>query len=219
MVEKTSFSKNIGAIRESTGLSQSAFAEKIGVIQGTVSLWERGDIRTPRQIEIIESIKEAFGVTEQDLFSDSEGFYAKLHGLVFSPKVEETAYLPLRGRVHAGNPQDEEEREPVMIPLPQSIADVHKNGFFLLVEGDCMDKVYPEGCHVLIDPDINPLNGAVAAVLMDTGEYVMRRIYKGVSAVILSPDSHNAEHKDIVIDGEHDLTLVGTVVWFQGEVQ
>lgn len=218
MVVSNAFSKNLKALRDKKDITQQQLADMIEVRQNTVSAWEtRG--KKPRSKDIVDALCAVFDCTEKDLFGFGDGFYAKMYGLSVPPHVEETAYLPLRGRVHAGSPQDEEESEPVLVPLPQSIADAHKNGFFLLVEGDCMDKVYPEGCHVLVDPDISPLNGAVAAVLMDTGEYVMRRIYKGVSAVILSPDSHSAEHKDIVIDGDRELHLVGTVVWFQGEIQ
>ena len=92
----------------------------------------------------------------------------------------------------------------------------HRNAYFLEVEGDCMDRVYPEGCFILVDPDKMPVNGSVAVVSIDGSDYVIRRMYRGASTLVLSPDSHS-EHEDIVITSAEGKTveLVGTVVWFQ----
>ena len=104
-----------------------------------------------------------------------------------------------------------------MVELPASVAANHPHAYFLEVMGDCMDKVYPDGCLILVDPDQMPADGSIAAVSIDGTDYVMRRLHKGASSMMLSPESTNPEHKDIVItsgDG-HTVSLVGTVVWYQ----
>ena len=80
-----------------------------------------------------------------------------------------------------------------------------------------MDNVYPEGCYILIDPEQRPSNGSIAVVSIDGADYVMRRLYRGANTLILSPDSHNAEHVDMVFAAttEHTVEFHGTVVWFQ----
>nr|WP_277926899.1 S24 family peptidase [Adlercreutzia sp. JBNU-10] len=85
------------------------------------------------------------------------------------------------------------------------------------VEGDCMDKVYPEGCLILVDPDQEPRNGSIAAVSIDGANYVMRRLLKTPSTIVLAPESFNPEHEDIVITAASGKTveLAGTVVWYQ----
>lgn len=80
-----------------------------------------------------------------------------------------------------------------------------------------MDNVYPEGCYILIDHEQRPSNGSIAVVSIDGADYVMRRLYRGANTLILSPDSHNAEHEDMVFTDadEHTVEFHGTVVWFQ----
>ncbi|MCI2241476.1 S24 family peptidase [Adlercreutzia sp. JBNU-10] len=80
-----------------------------------------------------------------------------------------------------------------------------------------MDKVYPEGCLILVDPDQEPRNGSIAAVSIDGANYVMRRLLKTPSTIVLAPESFNPEHEDIVITAASGKTveLAGTVVWYQ----
>lgn len=80
-----------------------------------------------------------------------------------------------------------------------------------------MDKVYPEGCLILVDPEREPSNGSIAAVSIDGHDAVMRRLLRTPSTMVLSPESFNGEHEDIIItaDSGHTVQLIGTVVWFQ----
>ena len=80
-----------------------------------------------------------------------------------------------------------------------------------------MDKVYPEGCYILIDPDREPQNGSIAVVSIDGADYVMRRMLRTANTIVLSPESWNPVHEDVIItaDSDHTVELVGTVVWFQ----
>ena len=82
-----------------------------------------------------------------------------------------------------------------------------------------MNKVYPEGCLICIDPNKEPVNGSIAVASIDGSDYVMRRLYKGVTVIVFSPDSYNDKYDDIVITSSDDITveLAGTVVWFQPE--
>lgn len=216
------FSKNVRAIRQKHDLTQKQFADALDVAEQTVIKWEGGSIEKPRQKSVIASICDRFSVTEQDLFGFADGFYSKLYGLTNAPanaiaaKASNSAFLPLRGKVHAGDPQDPENLDG-MVELPASVAANHPHAYFLEVMGDCMDKVYPDGCLILVDPDQMPADGSIAAVSIDGTDYVMRRLHKGASSMMLSPESTNPEHKDIVItsgDG-HTVSLVGTVVWYQ----
>ena len=218
------FSRNLRAIREHAGQTQEQFADIVGVNRQAVYTWERGKVGKPRQKSIIDRICETYKVTEQDLFGYADGFYAKLHGLTsapagaISPTGSVPAFLPLRGRVHAGDPTDPENLDGT-VELPASVAANHPHAYFLEVEGDCMDRVYPEGCYILVDPDRAPADGSIAAVSLDGTEYVMRRLHMGATSMMLSPESSNPEHADIVVqqgDGR-TVSLVGTVVWYQAK--
>ena len=103
------------------------------------------------------------------------------------------------------------------ISLPYEVWERHRDGYFLQVEGNCMSKVYPEGSYILIDPQARPANGSIAVVSIDGADYVMRRLYRGASTLVLSPDSFDEGYTDIVIaDPEaHTVEFVGVVVWYQ----
>lgn len=211
--------KNLRAVIDSRFSSQEAFGRAVGVSQGAVSQWLKSSC--PSMVSI-RKIANAMNLSLEDLISDDKGFYAQLHGLTgapagaIAPAASTSAFLPLRGRVHAGEPSEPEQLDG-MVELPATVAANHPNAYFLTVEGDCMDKAYPEGCHVLVDPDREPQNSSIAAVMIDGAECVMRRLYRGADVLMLSPESSNPKHRDIVVrkgDGR-TVELVGTVVWFQ----
>ena len=216
----TVFGKNFRAFIENSGMRQQDVADALGITLTALSGWlNRG---TQPRAAMFEKIKEVYGLTDDDLFSERSGLYAKIHGLTeapagtIAPSHSKPAFLPLMGRVHAGEPQDPDVMEGV-VELPDSVAKNHPRGYFLEVEGDCMNLVYPEGCLILIDPEQQPADGSVAAVAIDGADYVMRRLKRGSSSMMLCPESTNPEHRDIIIsegDGR-TVSLVGTVVWYQ----
>lgn len=220
-MEVSNFGRNVKALRERERITQNELADKLEITQTTVSNWETGG-KQPRSKELVERICDMFSVSRQDLYGFNDGLYAKIHGLTeapagaIAPTPSKPAFLPLRGKVHAGDPQDPDMLEG-MVELPETVAKNHPNAYFLEVEGDCMNKVYPEGCLILVDPDRMPADGSIAAVSIDGTDYVMRRLHRGASSMMLSPESTNPEHKDIVITQEDGRTvsLVGTVVWYQ----
>ena len=209
------FAKNLESLIEDRQMTQTKCADDIGVTSVSVNNWlRRGMVPS---MEILERICDAYGINYDDLMSDDYGYFAKTHGGIGS-KVEflrpRLAHAPLYGTVHAGD-----EQEPCLkeenVPIPYEVWQGHKNAYFLEVVGDCMDKVYPPGCLVLVDPDMTPKSGSIGVVAVDGSDYVMRRMYKGTSSLLLTPESHNPEWTDIVIDNTHDVQLIGTVVWFQ----
>ena len=136
------------------------------------------------------------------------------------PVVPSSATVPLLtiGRVHAGAMTDEEEVAH-RVEVPASVCENHPRAFALEVEGDCMDRVIPEGSHVLVDPDREPGNGSIAVVETEAYRAVMRRWYRGSSTLMLTADSH-AEQEDMVFGPEDGpVRVVGTVVWWQAPAE
>lgn len=170
--------------------------------------------------EPLDRICKHFGLSEDDLLSSSVGLAAKEHGYTVPGAIpavpSDVAYAPLLGRVHAGDAQEPDVLDD-RIPLPAEVYDSHPRAYFLQVEGQCMSRVYPEGCHILIDPEQEPANGSIAVVSIDGADYVMRRLYRGADTLVLSPDSWEDGFTDIVVrDGDgHSVEFHGTVVWFQ----
>ena len=101
-----------------------------------------------------------------------------------------------------------------MIEGPSSLLERHPHAQAVLVEGDCMDRVIPEGMAVIIDPDIEPANGKVVVVETEDHQALIRRIYRGGKTLMLVADSH-ADYDDIVVSLDSPIRLIGTVVWVQ----
>lgn len=213
--------RNISEIIETQFTSQQAFASRVGVTQGVVSQWLNGGCPG---MESMTKIADSLGLTIEDIVSESNGYYAKRHNAngtppwaVF-PSSSHRATLPLVGRGHAGKPGDPDEMDGV-VELPASVAAGHPKAYFLEVEGDCMDRVYPEGCYILVDPDREPQDGSVAVFSIEGMGYVIRRLKTAAKRILLVPESFNDEHDDIVITDNDERTVeaVGTVVWFQAK--
>lgn len=200
---------NIRRLREQRGLTQEQLGKMVDVSRSTITQWERG-WTTPRMGNV-QLLAGALGVSTADIIADELP-----PSNAIKPATPKPAYAPLLGRVHAGKAQEPDVLQDA-IPVPYEIIHRHPQGYFLQVEGDCMDNVYPEGCYILIDPEQRPSNGSIAVVSIDGADYVMRRLYRGANTLILSPDSHNAEYEDMVFAAttEHTVEFQGTVVWFQ----
>lgn len=203
-------SQNIKRLRKQAGMTQVELAEKLDVARSTITQWETG-WSSPR-MGMVQKLAGVFGVTSAEMLAEP----TDLPDGAMLPSDARPAYAPLLGRVHAGDacePDVIDDR----IPIPYEVREAHPCGYFLEVEGSCMSRVYPEGCHIYIDPRQQPRNGSVAVVSIDGADYVMRRLYNTGRTVVLSPDSWDDCYEDIVITGEDGRTVeyVGTVVWFQ----
>ena len=208
--------ENIRKFRTDADLTQAKLADLVGVTRATVTQWETGWSQ-PR-MGAVEKLSEVLGVSMSELVDDSN--IKRVPGAI-TPTEPRKAYLPLLGKVHAGDAQEPQVLDE-RISLPYEVWERHRDGYFLQVEGQCMSKIYPEGSYILIDQMQRPTNGSIAVVSIDGADYVMRRLYKGSSVLVLSPDSWEAGYEDIVIAGDdHTVEFVGSVVWFQasGELE
>lgn len=203
-----SLQKNIKAFRLKQGLTQAELAAKLGVDRSSVTQWETG-VTTPR-MKVITKLSTLFNTTPSVLISDSST-------LTKLPISGSTATLPLRtlGKVHAGVMDDDTICDDEEIQVPERVVLAYPDAFLLRVEGNCMDKVIPEGSHVVVVPHKAPTNGSIVVIRDDTYEAIMRRYYKGSSALMLSPDSYEEEYQDIIVHDGQEITLIGVVVWWQ----
>lgn len=224
-MKQSIFGKNFAAMRNDAGFTQQATSEKLGVTQNTVSGWEtRG--KAPRQRQTIEAICALFSCTEQDLFGFSDGYYAKQSGLsgsIAAQGANYTANAPIVGSIAAGDPSAAIEMTGETRDLPAKVRERFPGGFFLLVKGDSMNKVLPEGCYAYIAPsdELEIKSGDVAAVKVNGDEATVKRVKLLDGLVILEPESTNPAHRRRVID-ESDpdapyVRILGRVVWYDYE--
>lgn len=208
-------SENIKRLRNRADLTQEQLAGMIGVTRATVTQWETGWSK-PR-MGAVEKLAEVFGVPLSAIVDDKPSGESKLPTNAIRVKGMEMGWVPLLGRVHAGAPDYPSTYDGEMALVPQFLIDRDPDCYALLSEGDCMNRVYPEGCLIVVSPNSTPSNGSVAVVTIDRQETVMRRLYRTSQTLVLSPDSFNPDHRDIVITGDEDhfVEFGGKVVWFQ----
>lgn len=203
------FADNVRANRERLGLSQEELARRVGLTNSAVSQWEGG--RAKPRIGVMKALSEIFGMTVSELLGEDAP------GARMREPVGRSDMVPMRrlGRTHAGSAVEEIPDDGV-VEVPAGVAGRHPHAFMLDVDGDCMDRAYPPGCVVMVDPDMEPWNGCAVVAETSPGESVMRRYMRGSSTLMLSPDSYE-EHDDLVFSGDScaEVRLVGVVVWYQ----
>ena len=216
-----SIRENIIQLRKIYGITQEELAKIANVSRGAVSQWE-GGFSEPR-MGAIEKIVAHFGLRKSHIIED--GGMNDIDPVTKKPKIHTNVQgmamgsVPLLGSVHAGKPQDPDTYDGETVKIPQFLIDSDPECYALEAEGDCMNKVYPEGCTIAVSPNKEPMNGSVAVVSIDGREAVMRRMYRTPNTLVLSPDSFNPDHDDIVVtsETEHTIEFLGKVVWFQAK--
>lgn len=198
--------KKIRAHRDELGLTQAELADKLGLTYSSVSQWESGRA-TPRT-PILRQLAELFNTTVADLMGE-DATEAAISGT--------SRMVPLLGFAHMGEPCDEGNLADE-VEVPASIADAHPRGFMVHAQGGCMDNRFPHDALLLVDPDMEPVNGQ--PVLAETADYgaVVRNYTRGRSTVMLTADSHSGEYDDILAGpGDEPVVCKGRVVWYMGE--
>ena len=198
--------EKIRAHRDELGLTQAELADKLGLTYSSVSQWESGRA-TPRT-PILRQLADLFNTTVADLMGE-DATEAAISGT--------SRMVPLLGFAHMGEPCDEGNLADE-VEVPASIADAHPRGFMVHAQGGCMDNRFPHDALLLVDPDMEPVNGQ--PVLAETSDYgaVVRNYTRGRSTVMLTADSHSGEYDDILAGpGDEPVVCRGRVVWYMGE--
>lgn len=213
------FSDRVRELREQSGLTQQELADRLGLTNRAIGAWESG--RAKPRLDKLEQLAGILGTSAYYLLNGEEPpspDFSYPRGAL--PVVGRSGMVPMRrlGKTHAGDAVEEIEDER-MVEVPAHVAELHPNGFMLTVEGDCMDRAYPDGCVVLVDPDAQPWNGCAVVAETSPGESVLRRYMRGTNTLMLSADSHSGDYEDMVFSNEEtqEVRTLGVVVWFQAE--
>ena len=199
---------NILKYRKAHKMTQDDLAKKLDVARSTVTQWENG-WSSPR-MGMVQKLAGVFGVSTSDIVAEYDSSLA-------THVKTSSAMVPVRvlGRTHAGERMDEDESD-YEAEFPQSVVARHPNCFALTVEGDCMNRRYHNGDHILVDPDMEPHNGSAVVAEFSDGRSVVRSYLRGSSTLILAPDSYLEGYEDIIIAMDDEpVKLLGVVFWNQ----
>lgn len=200
------FGEKLRSLRTKAGLTQLDIAEKLDVSAAAIGAWENG--RAKPRLTKLGQLAELLGTSAADLMGE-DATEAAISGT--------SRMVPLLGFAHMGEPCDEGSLADE-VEVPASIADAHPRGFMVHAQGGCMDNRFPHDALLLVDPDMEPVNGQ--PVLAETSDYgaVVRNYTRGRSTVMLTADSHSGEYDDILAGpGDEPVVCKGRVVWYMGE--
>lgn len=200
------FGEKLRSLRTKAGLTQLDIAEKLDVSAAAIGAWENG--RAKPRLTKLGQLAELLGTSAADLMGE-DATEAAISGT--------SRMVPLLGFAHMGEPCDEGTLADE-VEVPASIADAHPRGFMVHAQGGCMDNRFPHDALLLVDPDMEPVNGQ--PVLAETADYgaVVRNYTRGRSTVMLTADSHSGEYDDILAGpGDEPVVCKGRVVWYMGE--
>ena len=200
------FGEKLRSLRTKAGLTQLDIAEKLDVSAAAIGAWENG--RAKPRLTKLGQLAELLGTSAADLMGE-DASEAAISGA--------SRMVPLLGFAHMGEPCDEGNLADE-VEVPASIAEAHPRGFMVHAQGGCMDNRFPHDALLLVDPDMEPVNGQ--PVLAETSDYgaVVRNYTRGRSTVMLTADSHSGEYDDILAGpGDEPVVCKGRVVWYMGE--
>lgn len=205
--------ENIKKLREANAMTQEDFGKIAGVSSMAVSQWENN--RAVPRMGAIQRIADAFGVSKGELIDD----YAEVIRGALTPvsyEVVGSVEVPVYGKVHAGKPMEHDEVNDTR-RVPDFVAAIDPDLFILHSEGDCLNKIIAEEDDLAVSPNTKPKNGDIVVACIDGMDYIVRRFFKTDQTLILSPESYNPAHKDIIItaDSDHTVELPGVVIWHQ----
>jgi len=129
-----------------------------------------------------------------------------LGGKGYSDETRPTVYVPLIGRIAAGEPIFAAENYEELLPLPQDFVR-HNNVFMLSVSGNSMiDAGIFDGDYVIVKQQSTAENGDIVAALL-SDEATVKRFYKEKEHIRLQPE--NSSYAPIL---SREVTILGKVV-------
>lgn len=182
----------IAELRKRADMTQQELADRLGITQQAVWYYENG--RREIKSGMLVAMSRALGCTVSELLGlePSKG--------VVLPHVSEVMKVPIVGRIAAGTPREAFAQSSEYCDTPSSLLDGRTGCFWLVIAGNSMNRLFPDGALVLIDPSAEVRNGDVAAVFVNGDDATIKRVYFEGDSVRLHPESWDPEYKDRIID-------------------
>lgn len=176
--------------REKLGWTQSELAKKMGTTQQTIQRYEAGavDVNSSKLVRLAEIL----GTTVDYLIGIPTNAVPARPGGVPRPVI---------GRISAGPFGTVYEESGEELDVPDDVWECHKQGFWMRVSGNSMNRLFAEGSMVYVDPACEVRNGDVGVACVNGDEGTVKRIFFEPNNVVrLHPESYDPEYRDRVID-------------------
>lgn len=193
-------------MRQQSGHTQAQVSEALSIPIATLRRWEQG--RNEPNIEMIIKLADFYGCATDDLL-----------GFELSKAMRVSSFgLPLVGRIAAGTPIEAIQESGQTHETPEYLYRKHPHGFWLTINGNSMNRLFPDGALVLIDPELEVRNGDIAAIIVNGFEATVKRFYHDPArhTITLHPESYDPDYKPETITttrpNSPEIRLLGKVV-------
>lgn len=184
-------SNRIAEAREKAGLTQQQAADLLGVSVQGYQYYEYGK-RDPKA-SVVRRLCEIFGVSAAYLLGMTS------ESGVLLPRPVETVKVPIVGRIAAGTPRTAYAQSDEYQDTPRSLVEGRGECFWLIVAGNSMNRLFPEGSLVLVDEGLEVRDGDVGAVFVNGYDATLKRVFFSRDGIRLHPESYDPEYRDMFI--------------------
>lgn len=191
-------------------MSQADLAKRMGVVQQTAAKYETAgrDMRSGTIARLAKALETSIAFLLGQ--TDDMGRESAYEGGFVD--------VPYFGRIAAGTPITMEAADDTR-EIPAEVRKRYPDSFLLLVTGESMNRVLPNGCYALIDPcETIDHPGKPYAVCVNGYDATIKRVRQLSNGVELIPDSSDPTYHTVSYDygdpDTPDITVIGRVVWY-----
>jgi len=201
------FGERLRELRKASGMKQKELAAAVQMGESTISMYEKEN-REP-DFETLEMFSDYFNVDLNYMLgrTDTSTFIPNTRSRFIVRKV------PVYGRIPAGVPFEAIHDQIGEVEVPSRYTDL-EDLFGLVVVGDSMDKVIPDGYIALLQKTDVLENGEIGAVLINGFDATLKKFFRLTDFIVLEPLSHNPQHQPTMIgrDGP-EIKVLGKLLW------
>ncbi len=177
-------SQRIKQLRLAKGLTQKAFADSLGIVQGYLSGIER--CKKIPSYTLLMALCHVYGVSKEWLFGEQDAEFAqKRHSKEHFLSLEK-GEIPLLNSLEEGFPEQISETAiSGYIRLP----NLPEGCFAIIAEGDFMAPTIRDGDLVIFKPDTGYDNRSIVLMTNRWEEVILRRYRKSGNEEFFSPEN------------------------------
>ncbi|WP_263701490.1 LexA family protein [Bacillus thuringiensis] len=201
-LQKEIIVKNIKKLLKQHDMTQSDLANQIGIARSTMS--DYMNYRSKPGAGVLEKMAVVFGVTKADIDTtyknsrveliDGELQLVKEKHINYNEKVKNSE-ISILGKIAAGTPIEAVQDIVDRINAPYQTNNIDEL-FGLVVHGESMNKIVPNGHYAILKKQLDVENGEIAAVIVNGHYATLKKVYKFTDLMVLEPCSHDEGFKD-----------------------
>ncbi|WP_259384122.1 LexA family transcriptional regulator [Bacillus thuringiensis] len=206
------------SIQKYEKIIQNEHFTKIGIARSTLS--DYMNYRAKPSSGVLEKMATVFGVTKSDIDttyknSKVEIVDGELQLVQEKPTDNESKKeIPIIGKIAAGVPLEAVQDIVDRIAPPYKTHNIDEL-FGLVVNGESMNKIVPNGHYAVLKKQPDVQNGEIAAVIVNGHYATLKKVYKFTDLMILEPCSHDESFKDQQYsqDNCEDIKIIGKFLY------